>query len=251
MEKPTETHPFTVSDPTFSSPRDVGTGSWGLRPRQSNHDDISGESHCDHRGHGRRKVHRGGTARAAASPIGTHPRVTSFGHGGQRPGGHDAEPNPVPPRNCICATSWHGQTADRYAEEGFDAIVQDVIIGSELASSSSGSARRSDIWSCCRRASRCSSGGRNSARRPDTCTSPPVLWTRCCGGRPRRSATGLTPAPDSGRDRRRRPRQPGQSRRLSATLPRPEPVEGQDLGPSTGSGHDGTLRTRMNKAQDT
>ena len=92
-----------------------------------------------------------------------------------------------------------GHTADTYAAAGFDAIVQDVIIGAELRR-----LRRPDPdpgpvpGRPLPHGQRAWSGGNGSGPRRATPTSPPVRWTRCCAGRPPRSATGST--------RRHRPR---------------------------------------------
>ena len=93
------------------------------------------------------------------------------------------------------------RTADRYAEAGFDAVVQDVIIGSELERFVAQITSPERYLVVLSPSVSALEWGKSSGPRPATCTSPPERWTRCCAVRRRRSATGWTPAP---RRRRRR-----------------------------------------------
>ena len=84
------------------------------------------------------------------------------------------------------------QAADRFAEEGFDAIVQDVILGKDLADFVKRIASHERYLVVLSPACRPWSGKRSSVRRPATSTSQPKPWTRCCDGRLPKLATGWT-----------------------------------------------------------
>jgi hypothetical protein len=177
------------------------------------------QGHRDHGRDGGRQVHRGRAAGPPAVAVSPHPRRRLPQDGRERAGRHDAGRDRGGDGTATSALRAGRPDGRPYAVAGFDAVVQDVIIGSELERfvAQITSPRRylvvlspvSPPWS----------GVRSSAPRRATFTSPPVRWTRCCGGRPHRSATGSTPVRRLRRRRSRTSCQPRPGRRLSRTRP--------------------------------
>ena len=85
--------------------------------------------------------------------------------------------------------------ADRCAEEGFDAIVQDLILGKDLADFVKRIASPERYLVVLSPRFPPLTGEKSSARRPDTSVCRLEPSTRCCGARRRRSATGSTRVP--------------------------------------------------------
>ena len=88
-----------------------------------------------------------------------------------------------------------GHTADAYAAAGFDAIVQDVIIGAELAGFVE-RIRTPERYLVVLSPTVSALEWRERQRAKEGYPHfSPVCWTRCCAARPPRSATGWTPRP--------------------------------------------------------
>ena len=112
--------------------------------------------------------------------------------------GHaDMTPNPSPDAIAQLNLRYDlaAMVADRCAEDGFDAIVQDVILGKDLADFVKRIARPNAISSYCHPPCLRWSGEKSSASRTDTSTCRREPSTRCCGARVPRSAIGSTAVP--------------------------------------------------------